>query len=199
VSGLRVVRTEEHRRVRWRNGLGWTTELCAERDTPDWIWRLSLAESEGPARFSTFPGIDRELLLTQGAGLRLSFGDRAPVTLRSGQSHRFLGEQAVEGIPLNGPTRQLNVMWRRDQVAARLTVHLHASELVVPFGESQTVTAIHVIRGAAHVQVGADGADLRRAETAVVTASLDTPLDACSAQLTEPGCLATVRFDPVVG
>lgn len=184
--------------MRWRNGLGWTTELCAGPASSSWHWRLSAAESDGPARFSTFPGIDRELLLVDGAGLRLSSADQAPVTLRSGRSHRFAGEEAVEGIPLDGPTRQLNVMWRRARFSAGLSVHDNASELVVPLGRPATVHVFHVLRGAVHVQAGAESVNLRPSETLVVSALLDVPLECCRVRLTQPGSLAIVRLDPAV-
>jgi hypothetical protein len=56
-----VVAANEYRRVRWKNGAGWTREIVRVPDREDWDWRLSIAEIEQDAPFSVFPGIDREL------------------------------------------------------------------------------------------------------------------------------------------
>ena len=66
----RVIPANEYRRVRWKNGLGWTREIVRVPDNDDWDWRLSIAEIERDAAFSSFPGIDRELVLLRGNGLR---------------------------------------------------------------------------------------------------------------------------------
>src|SRR5690606_6807548 len=56
-----------YRRLRWRNGLGWTREVYvaarAGADGDDWDWRLSIAEIEADARYSVFPGVEREQVL----------------------------------------------------------------------------------------------------------------------------------------
>lgn len=71
----RVIPANEYRRERWRNQLGWTREILRLGDTPEWALRLSIAEIEQDAAFSAFPGIDRELVLLRGNGMRLQFGD----------------------------------------------------------------------------------------------------------------------------
>jgi uncharacterized protein len=77
-----VIPANEYRRERWRNGLGWTREILQRRiddapasDAAPWDWRLSIAEIERDAAFSAFPGIDRELVLLAGNGVRLRFAD----------------------------------------------------------------------------------------------------------------------------
>ncbi|KPL50357.1 HutD-family protein [Xanthomonas axonopodis] len=70
----RVIPASEYRRERWRNQLGWTREILRLGDTAQWALRLSIAEIEQDAVFSAFPGIDRELVLLRGNGMRLTFG-----------------------------------------------------------------------------------------------------------------------------
>ncbi|PPT64494.1 HutD-family protein [Xanthomonas arboricola] len=70
----RVIPATEYRRERWRNQLGWTREILRLGDADAWS-RLSIAEIEQDAAFSAFPGIDRELVLLHGNGMRLQFGD----------------------------------------------------------------------------------------------------------------------------
>ena len=71
----RVIPANEYRRVRWKNGTGWTREIARMPDREDWDWRLSIAEIEQDGPFSVFPGIERELVLIRGNGLRLRFED----------------------------------------------------------------------------------------------------------------------------
>ena len=54
-----VVRAAGQRRMRWKNGAGWTSEILRAPDVDDWDWRLSIAEIEADAPFSAFPGVDR--------------------------------------------------------------------------------------------------------------------------------------------
>jgi environmental stress-induced protein Ves len=72
----RVIPATEYRRERWRNQLGWTREILRLGDAEQWALRLSIAEIEQDAAFSAFPGIDRELVLLRGNGMRLRFGNR---------------------------------------------------------------------------------------------------------------------------
>ncbi|RYD84037.1 MAG: hypothetical protein EOP61_40645 [Sphingomonadales bacterium] len=77
----RVLRYAGYTRMRWKNGGGWTSEILKSPAGDDWDWRLSIAEIESDAPFSAFPGINRELLLLSGNGLRLRFDD--------GESHEL--------------------------------------------------------------------------------------------------------------
>ncbi|WP_244672163.1 HutD family protein, partial [Xanthomonas phaseoli] len=70
----RVIPANEYRRERWRNQLGWTREILRLGNTAQWALRLSIAEIEQDAAFSAFAGIDRELVLLRGNGMRLMFG-----------------------------------------------------------------------------------------------------------------------------
>src|SRR5690606_5169475 len=65
-----LVRAEDCRRMRWKNGAGWTSEILRVPDVEDWRWRLSIAEVETDAPFSPFPGVERELVLLGGNGMR---------------------------------------------------------------------------------------------------------------------------------
>ena len=57
---------------RWKNGAGWTREIAlgpAGASADDFGWRLSVAELEHDAPFSAFPGIDRCIVVIDGAGM----------------------------------------------------------------------------------------------------------------------------------
>jgi environmental stress-induced protein Ves len=112
----------EYRRERWKNGLGWTREVFRwPLDQADWDWRVSIAEVDKGGPFSSFAGVDRELVLLSGEGMRLDFADGENVELRPPHDRlRFAGERELAAELFNGPTQDFNLMWRRERVSATL-------------------------------------------------------------------------------
>ena len=168
-----VIPANEYRRERWRNGLGWTREIHAHATTEspdDWAWRLSIAEIEQDAPFSSFPGIERELVLLSGNGLRLRFDDGEVHELHPPHDRlRFAGERAVTGELLDGPTQDFNLMWRRDRVDAQLWHRPLVGPMVV-FAEPGTVWAIHLLAGRARFADDSGLPMLAAADTALLQA-----------------------------
>lgn len=109
----------------WKNGGGTTREIAAwppaaGLDTFD--WRLSIADIAADGPFSAFPGIDRQIVLLDGDGVRLrardgSFDHRL---VALGEPFAFAGEAAVDATLLGGSTRDFNVMTRRGRCRARV-------------------------------------------------------------------------------
>jgi len=117
-----LIPATEYRRERWKNGLGWTREVLRwPSGSAEWDWRVSIAEVDKGGPFSSFPGVDRELVLLAGEGMRLDFDDGESVELRPPHDrHRFAGERALSAELFNGPTQDFNLMWRRERVSATL-------------------------------------------------------------------------------
>jgi environmental stress-induced protein Ves len=139
--------------VRWKNNLGWTHEIARGQADPatgdDWDWRLSIAEIEQSAAFSSFPGIERELVLLHGNGVCLRFDDGEVCELLAPFSHcRFAGERALTGELIDGPTRDFNLMWRRDVIHAEL-LHRPLAGSMLFFTEPGMTWAIHLLAGQA--------------------------------------------------
>ena len=168
-----VIPANEYRRERWRNGLGWTREIhahAAAGSPDDWEWRLSIAEIEQDAPFSAFPGIDRELVLLSGNGLRLRFDDGEVRELHPPHDRlRFAGERAVTGELLDGPTQDFNLMWRRDLVEAQLWHRPLVGPMVV-FAEPGTMWAVHLLAGQARFADDSGLPDLAATDTALLQA-----------------------------
>lgn len=101
----------------WRNGGGVTRELARHPRDGDFAWRLSVAEVASDGPFSEFPGVDRILVLLSGAGMDLELLDEGEVVrLRPPYGeHRFAGEMSIRARLVDGPTTDLNLMWRRDR------------------------------------------------------------------------------------
>ena len=115
---------------RWKNGAGTTREMARGpegSDLDDFDWRISLAEIERDAPFSAFPGIDRCIVLLQGAGMELLGDDgRHAQSLRALLPWDFAGERALSARLNHGPCSDLNVMTRRGRWRAQVQV-LHGA------------------------------------------------------------------------
>jgi hypothetical protein len=111
---------------RWKNGCGATRELAvhppgASFESLD--WRASVADIEASGPFSEFAGLDRVILLIDGDGIRMDFGDGdAHALTQLFEPHAFHGEQPVLAHLVGGPSRDFNVMLRRGVVSGSVRV-----------------------------------------------------------------------------
>lgn len=104
----------------WRNGGGVTRELAARPAGTDWTWRISVAEVAASGPFSRFDGVQRWFAVLGGAGVILKLpGAEHRLTLATAPLS-FDGGEPVECELLHGPTRDLNLMVRRDRASARM-------------------------------------------------------------------------------
>jgi uncharacterized protein len=128
----------------WKNGGGITREIAVippGASLAGFTWRVSVAEIAHSGPFSAFPGIDRQILLLAGAGVRLQAVTDGVEKI----DHRldeplvpfaFAGEAAIEATLLDGPSQDLNVMTRRgvmrsDVRIARSGLHVAACDGLV--------------------------------------------------------------------
>ena len=170
-----VLRASGYARMRWKNGAGWTSEILKvhagnERDTNDWLWRLSIAEIDADAPFSAFPGVERELVLLSGNGLRLRFDDGETHDLLPPHDKlRFAGERTAFGELIDGPTRDFNLMWKRDAVDAQLW-HRPLVGTMVLFVDPGDTWAVHLLAGSARFADDSVLGELGAGDTAVLDA-----------------------------
>ena len=113
----------------WRNGGGVTRELLAWPTADDWVVRLSVADIERDGPFSAFPGIDRWFAVLSGNGVLL--GAPAMRVTRKDGCHAFDGALVPACHLISGPTRDLNLMIRRDVAQGALTRHQPATEVKI--------------------------------------------------------------------
>ncbi len=141
----------------WKNGSGATRTIAiyppgADFETFD--WRISIAEVASAARFSPFPGVDRTILLLDGAGLILQIDGRVVPLTTPFEPFTFSGDEAVRYRLVNGSTRDFNVMTCRGRAQAQ--VQIWQSEFNSPFTADAAV--FYCARGACRI----DGAQLDR-------------------------------------
>ncbi len=172
-SGIHLIPLARTVRQRWRNDGGWTREIAVDGSRDDWQWRLSLAEVETDGPFSGFPGIEREIVLIEGAGMAFAFEDGETHALTPEAPRlRFAGERMLHSRLLDGPTRDFNLMWRRGQVDAELWLRplVGGSVLCAAAGETW---GFHLVAG--HAELTGSGQSLVPGDTLLVQAG-DEPL-----------------------
>ena len=112
--------------------------------------------------------MDRELVLLSGNGVRLRFEDGAVHTLLPPHDKlRFAGERALVGELVDGLTRDFNLMWRRDTMAASLW-HRPLVGTMVVFVEPADTWALHLLAGQARFVDGSGLGELGAGDTAVL-------------------------------
>lgn len=154
---MRILRAADRTAVPWKNGGGITREIAARppgADTAGFEWRISLAEVAADGPFSAFPGVDRVLTMVEGAGMDLTLAGAGPETgtgpgagtgLLRRVDARYVPQHFPGDVPtdcrlVGGPVVNLNVMYRRGAVDARVEVVEGDVELVpVVAGEGTRV------------------------------------------------------------
>jgi uncharacterized protein len=107
-----VVRFTDAKPQPWKNGGGVTRELLAWPTSREWAIRLSVADIERDGPFSAFLGVDRWFAVLTGNGVRLGVPEK--LIQRGDDAVNFDGALAPNCTLINGPTRDLNLMIRRD-------------------------------------------------------------------------------------
>jgi len=137
-----ILRARDQPASPWKNGGGMTREIAAFPEgagLTDFDWRVSLATVAAAGPFSTFPGVDR-LMLLLGGRLTLEMAGMKPVTLDGASPpFAFPGDAPVSALAPAAPVTDVNVMVRREGFTARLERRRIAGTAAVV---SQDVTLI---------------------------------------------------------
>lgn len=106
--------------------MGRTREIAVQpsgTDGDDFLWRVSIAEVDSAAPFSTFPGIDRQIVLLDGAGFTMTLdSERTHALTTPFAPFAFPGEAKVAVTLTGGLTRDFNLMLRREHARGGIEV-----------------------------------------------------------------------------
>jgi len=113
--------------TRWKNGGGTTREIAVwppGAGLDDFGWRASVATISQDGAFSVFPGIDRHIMLLDGAGVQLQGEARQQRLGTRWQTLKFCGDEHLTCTLLEdaGPSSDFNIMTRRGQWRAEVQV-----------------------------------------------------------------------------
>ena len=133
--------------VPWKNGGGVTRELLRlpAGAAEDWTLRISVADIAADGPFSPFPGITRWFAVLSGAGVRLSFPDRALNVAPHDLPLCFDGAQAPGCTLLDGATRDLNVMVRTGHASVVLIAAAFGDEIWPGYGDGLGFFALQAL------------------------------------------------------
>ncbi|MEP6897567.1 MAG: HutD family protein [Rhodanobacter sp.] len=138
----------------WKNGLGSTREIAvhpADAGSDDFLWRVSIAEVDSAAPFSVFPGIDRQIVLLDGAGFRMTMdGEQVHELVRPFEPFAFPGEAHVAVTLSGGATRDFNLMLRRARLRGEVQVWRTAGARPV----DAAMALVYCARGSIHTRDG---------------------------------------------
>ena len=107
----------------WKNGGGSTMEIAVfppEAGLMAFDWRISLATITADGPFSSFPGIDRSLMLVDGDSVQLTLDGARKVVLSAAQPMLWFPGEAAVHAQVKGATTDFNVMTRRDRCRHQL-------------------------------------------------------------------------------
>jgi environmental stress-induced protein Ves len=117
---VRIQRFNEHTPMPWANGRGTSYEV-SRGGGEVWNWRVAIAPVVEPGPFSPLAGVDRHLVVLDGAPLALTF-DGTTRLARRGEVVSFNGESNVVAALPEGPTRDLGLMIRRGVATGSMSV-----------------------------------------------------------------------------
>lgn len=122
---VRHLTAADYRTTPWRNGNGQTTEIAVSPEgasvEDDFDWRISVADVTADGPFSSFPGYQRSLSLLRGGGLHLDCGTEGDIELREPfKPVSFSGDWKITGSLLGAAVRDLNLIYKRDEIAGRV-------------------------------------------------------------------------------
>jgi environmental stress-induced protein Ves len=143
---LTHLKPADYKIMPWKNGGGTTTELIAENNgaTEGYDWRLSIASVAASGPFSDFSGYDRSIMLVEGKGFTLDFGEAGTHHLvRSFEPVRFEGAWHTNCTLIDGPVKDFNLIARKNVHAVLDVLRVTAAEKIVP----SLTTVLHLFRG----------------------------------------------------
>jgi environmental stress-induced protein Ves len=129
---VRLIAPAEYRSMPWKNGGGVTAEIAAH--PPDaaldaFAWRVSIATVDRSGPFSRFPGVDRQIVLLDGAGMHLT-GDHHDAQIRTPfVPYAFEGDDYIDCRLGGGAIRDFNAMFRRGKAMGAIDVVRTACEI----------------------------------------------------------------------
>ena len=149
-----IIRAKDCLPQPWKNGLGTTREIAVHpsgANSDDFLWRVSIAEVDSAAPFSSFPGIDRHIALLDGAGFTMTLDDGGTHALTTPLApFAFAGERKVAVTLADGPTRDFNLMVRRTNARGEVKVWRQSGSYPL----DPTIVLVYTVRGEIETDAG---------------------------------------------
>ena len=147
IPKLQIIRKASFKATPWKNGGGITHEAIRVPAGGDaFRWRVSVAHIDASGPFSEFADYNRKMVLLQGAGIELRFGDGVNKKLRQvGELVEFDGAVSTHCELLDGPCVDLNLMVSKSDGAA-VKVERFIESLAVSASRNETTLVFPIDR-----------------------------------------------------
>jgi environmental stress-induced protein Ves len=157
---MKIIRKEDYRQSRWRNGMGASWEIASfPPATEDFGWRFATALIETDVPFSFYPDVERIFTLAAGQGLDLDFEGRPGLAVdRLFVPHPYPCDVPTFCRLRGGPCLALNLFTHRDRWSATAEILSSGAEIV-----HDGPILLFALQGAAD----ADGAALGQGDAAI--------------------------------
>ena len=143
----RILTARDYQRMPWKNGGGVTTEIWKDVSPAGEInWRLSIADVASDGPFSAFPGIDRWIMVIEGAGMELTIDGETVRVDRPFEPLYFSGDARTDCRLIGGKIRDFNFMIARGFGKGSLQVVRLERTMIARLRED--TCAVHVLSGA---------------------------------------------------
>ncbi len=112
-----ILSDKDFKRVPWKNGMGFTTELKVHHPLKNegFTWRLSIAGIVKDGEFSDFSGYDRILVMLDGNGVVLEHDNgKKDILKKRFDSAYFSGNRKTFAKLIDGPVKDFNIIVKRD-------------------------------------------------------------------------------------
>lgn len=146
--------------VPWKNGGGSTTEIAIgppDSGFEDFDWRVSLATIEKDGAFSTFPGVDRTLVLVEGHGMTLEIDGEPTLVTPTEPVVAFDGDAQVSAKLSRGGSTDFNAMTRSERCYHTFGRRRLSGEPLAASPASSTASSTFVARADVTVLFLAEG------------------------------------------
>lgn len=160
---IKLLRFSDYEKKLWKNGRGTTVEIALCPAGGEFDWRLSMADLNESGPFSFFPGMERILVLLEGAAIKITHqAEASEKNLPLLEPYRFCGEWKTEAI-VKEQGRDFNLIYRRDKFVGEVLVESYTQPHQRMI-EDKGVSAIFCLEGKILTELG----ELRRYDTLLV-------------------------------
>ena len=183
---MQILSANDYQTMPWKNGGGVTNQLAVSSDLHPFdslpLWRLSIATVATDGPFSLFEHYQRCIMLLQGAGMRLKFGQQDWISIeRPLQRQLFSGAWQTDCELIDGEIRDFNLMVdQRRAVFESNVIQCTDSALVLSqFSETESNEGfwlLYVISGDIRLQLNqSDSYPLSESQTAIGISTKSDP------------------------
>lgn len=131
---IKIIPANQFKLIPWKNGKGQTSELAiSDMGTIDkFDWRLSIADVIEDGEFSNFSGYERNLILLEGQGIKLTHNiEQLDLLDKFLSISSFNGASKTIGQLINGPIKDFNLMTKQGKYKVDIKTFVETNDLQI--------------------------------------------------------------------